>query len=94
MAQNLSPANIITVSLQGTPQGLAIPQINSVGLISQEVPTWAGAQDYAVYKDPTSVAVDFGSNSKAAAIAAAFFAQNPNPVQTGGYLAIDRKSVV
>jgi hypothetical protein len=88
MANNLSPSNIITVSLQGTPQGLAVPNINSVGLISSELPVWAGVQDYAIYKDPTSVAVDFGANSKAAAIAAAFFAQSPNPVQTQGYLAI------
>ena len=88
MPQNLSPANIINVSVQGTPQGLAVPQINTIGLISQEQPIWYGVQDYAIYKDPTSVAVDFGSNSNAAAIAAAIFAQNPNPVQTGGYLAI------
>lgn len=85
MAQNLSPANIITVSLQGTPQGLAVPNVNTVALISQEVPIWAGILSYQIYKDPVSVANDFGSNSKAAAIANAFFAQNPNPVSTGGY---------
>ena len=88
MAQNLSPSNIITVSLQGTPAGLAVPNINTVGMISSETPIWYGAQDYALYKDPTSVANDFGSNSKAASIATAFFAQNPNPITTGGYLAI------
>lgn len=85
---NISPDNIITVSLLGTPQGLAVPNINTVALISSEVPVWAGAQDYAIYKDPTSVAQDFGSNSLAAAIASAFFAQAPNPIQTQGYLAI------
>lgn len=88
MAQNLSPSNIITVSLQGTPSGLAVPNVNAVALISQEVPVWAGTQDYAIYKDPTSVAVDFGSSSVAAQMAAAFFSQSPNPVQTQGYLAI------
>lgn len=88
MAQNLSPSNIIQVSLQGTPQGLAVPNINTVALISSEVPIWAGTVDYMQYTDPTSVANDFGSNSKAASIAAAFFAQNPNPISTGGYLAI------
>src|SRR5258708_7915067 len=88
MSNNLSPTNIITVSLQGTPQGLAIPNINTVALISSELPIWAGAQDYAVYKDPTSVAIDFGANSKAFSIATAFFSQTPNPIQTQGYLAI------
>lgn len=87
-SNNLSPSNIITVSLLSTPQGLAVPNINACALISSEAPVWAGAQDYAIYKDPTTVAQDFGSNSKAAAIANAFFAQAPNPIQTQGYLAI------
>lgn len=88
VSQNLSPSDIITVSIQGTPQGLAVPNINTVALISQEVPVWAGSQDFAIYVDPTTVANDFGSNSKAASIAAAFFAQSPNPIQTQGALVI------
>lgn len=85
---NLSPSNIIQVTLQGTPQGLAVPNINTCALISSEQPVWYGTEDYAIYKDPTSVAVDFGSSSLAAQIANAFFAQTPNPIQTQGYLAI------
>lgn len=85
---NLNPSNIIAVTLQATPQGLAVPNINSVGLISSEQPAWYGAKNYAIYKDATSVGVDFGSNSKAFAIANAFFSQAPNPIQTQGYLAI------
>lgn len=88
VSNNLSPSNVITVSLQGTPQGLAIPNVNTLALISSEAPVWAGTQDYAIYKDPTSVANDFGSSSKAAAIANAIFSQNPNPIQTQGYLVI------
>jgi hypothetical protein len=87
-SNNLSPSNIIQISLQTAPQGLAVPNINTVGLISQEVPVWAGAQDYAIYNNPTAVAQDFGSNSKAAAIANAFFAQSPNPLLTQGNLTI------
>lgn len=87
-SNNLSPSNFITVSLQGTPQGIAVPNINTLGLVSSETPTWSGSQDYAVYKDATSVAVDFGANSLAAAIANAIFSQNPNPIQTSGYLVI------
>ena len=88
VSNNLSPTNIVSITLLGTPQGLAVPNINTLALISQEVPVWSGTQDYAVYKDPTSVAQDFGSNSKAFAIANAIFSQTPNPIQTGGYLAI------
>lgn len=87
-SNNISPSNVITVSLLSTPQGIAVPNINTVALISSEAPVWAGSQDYAIYKDPTTVAQDFGSSSKAALIAAAFFAQSPNPIQTQGYLAI------
>lgn len=87
-SNNLSPSNIIQVTLLGTPQGLAVPNVNTVALISSEAPVWAGVQDYAIYKDPSSVAQDFGSNSNAFKIASAFFAQSPNPIQTQGYLAI------
>jgi Protein of unknown function (DUF3383) len=88
VSQNLSPANVIDVTLLGTPVGLAIPNINTIGLISQEVPVWSGVQDFAIYNNPTSVANDFGANSKAAAIANAIFSQNPNPILTQGYLVI------
>lgn len=87
-SNNLSPSNIITVTLQGTPQGLSVPNINSVALISSEVPVWSGAQTFAIYKDPTSVAQDFGSNSLAFLIATSFFSQVPNPIQSQGYLVI------
>ena len=62
-SNNLSPSNIIQVSIQGTPSGLAVPNINSVALISSELPVWAGSKDYAIYADPNTVAQDFGSNS-------------------------------
>lgn len=87
-SNNLSPSNIIQVTLQGTPQGIAVPNVNTIGLISSELPVWAGSKDYAIYLDATSVAQDFGSSSKAAAIANAIFSQQNNPIQTGGYLAI------
>lgn len=87
-SNNISPSNIINVSILGTPQGLAVPNINTLGLISSEVPTWYGVDTYRIYKDPTSVANDFGANSTAAKMAAAIFAQTPNPIQTQGYLAI------
>lgn len=87
-SNNLSPSNIISVSIQGTPQGLAVPNVNTVALISSEQPAWYGSADFMIYKDPTSVAQDFGSNSKAFAIANAFFSQVPNPISTQGYLVI------
>ena len=89
MTSALSPSNVVQVTVLGTPQGLAVPNINTVALISQEEPTWFGtSQTYGLYNNPTSVAQDFGSNSKAFAIANAFFSQSPNPIGTNGYLVI------
>lgn len=87
-SNNISPDNIISVTLLGAPQGLAVPNINTVALLSSEAPVWAGVQDYAIYNNPTVVGQDFGTNSAAFKIASAFFAQAPNPIQTQGYLAI------
>lgn len=84
----LDLANVINVSILPTPVDLGIPNINTAALFSLETPTWSGSQDYKVYLNASDVATDFGSGSKAAAIATAFFAQQPNPLNTGGYLAI------
>lgn len=85
----LSIDNFVTVSLSAAPQGIEEPNVNTAVLISQDAPSgWAGGQEYAVYTSPFSIGVDFGLNSNAYALALAFFAQTPNPVDTQGYLVI------
>lgn len=87
--QTLSIANFVTVSLSSAPIGISAPNVNTCALISQDTPSgWAGGQTYAIYISPMQVATDFGINSNAYAIAQAFFAQTPNPVDTNGYLVI------
>jgi hypothetical protein len=87
--QTLPLANFVTVSLSAAPIGLQVPNVNTVALISQETPTgWAEGQTYAVYTSPQQVAIDWGLNSSAYAIAQAVFAQTPNPIDTDGYLVI------
>ncbi len=87
--QNLSLTNVITVAVLPTPATLGLPIINTVILFTAEQPSgWTGGQTYGIYKDPDTVGTDFGANSSAAAMAVAFFAQTPNPVDTSGYLAI------
>lgn len=82
----LDLSNVISVTVQSTNTGLGVPNINTACLFSKETPS--PSYTYKLYTDPVEVATDFGSSSDAAAIANAFFAQNPNPLQTGGYLAI------
>jgi len=87
--QTLDLVNVVSVALLPNPAELGTPLINTVALFTQEAPSgWGPGQTYAVYKDPASVTTDFGSNSSAAAMANALFAQTPNPVNTGGYLVI------
>lgn len=87
--QTLPLANFVTVSLSSPPVGIQVPNVNTVGLATQDAPSgWAGGQVFAVYTSPQQVATDFGLNSNAYAIAQAFFSQTPNPIDTNGYLVI------
>lgn len=84
----LDLSNVIQITVSGTPSNLGLPNINTAALFSTETPSnYAGAA-YKIYTNVNDVITDFGSASKAAAIAAAFFAQQPNPLGTGGYLTI------
>lgn len=82
----LDLTNVINVTVIGTPSDLSVPNINTAALFSTETPSWGDA--FKIYTNSTDVGTDFGSTSKAASIAAAFFAQQPNPLSTGGYLVI------
>ena len=82
------PSYIVNVSISATPAFLNTPNINTVALISSETPAWSPASAYMIYTNATDVATDFGSGSRAFAIATAFFSQNPNPLDSGGYFVI------
>lgn len=85
----LDLSNVINITLQGTPSLLSAPNINTIALISQEVPLdYDEGQAYRIYKNLTDVATDWGTSSNAFKIATAFFSQQPNPLGTNGYLAI------
>lgn len=86
MSSVLPLTNVISVSILGAPSNLSLPNINTAALFSQETPSWSDA--FKIYTQASVVATDFGSNSKAAAIATNFFAQQPNPISTNGYLVI------
>ena len=89
MTETLDLSNVINISILSAPQTLGTPNINTAALISSEAkPGSFGTTEFRIYTNATEVAKDFGSSSKAADIAAKFFAQNPNPLTTGGYLAI------
>src|ERR1700749_3423036 len=79
---------IVDVSIQGTPQFLQVPNINTVALLTTGTPAWSPADAFTVYTNATDVATDFGTDSNTYKIAVAFFAQNPNPLDSGGYFVV------
>ena len=83
-------STFVNVTVQGTPSLPAEPNINTLGIVTQDpVPsTWASGQAYAQYSTLTGVGVDFGINSNTYAIAQAAFAQRPNFISAGGYLVV------
>jgi hypothetical protein len=81
-------SNIINIQILPTPQNLTTPDINTVALFTNDQPTWIGSQAFAVYTNASQVGIDFGTSSNSFKIAVAFFAQQPNPLLTQGYLVI------
>lgn len=89
MSETLDISNVINISILSASAGLANANINTCALVSTETPDgWADDEDFRIYTNASDVITDFGSGSKAAAIAIAFFAQQPNVLTTGGYLVI------
>ena len=85
----LDLSNVIEVSVLPKAASLGVPNVNTAALVTQDPPSgWAGGQEFAVYKNASNVATDFGLTSAAYAIAKKIFAQNPNLLLTSGYLAI------
>lgn len=82
------PTLVIDVTILPTPQNLQIPNINTAALFTNEQPSWIMSQAFAIYENATDVIADFGDGTNSAKSAAAFFAQQPNPIGTGGYLVI------
>lgn len=76
--------NIINISLTSTPQGLENANINSVAIFTTELPS--NLDPYRIYTNSRQVATDYGTNSQAAKMANAIFAQSPNILSGEGRL--------
>ncbi len=79
---------IIDVTIQPTPENLNVPNINTAALFTNEQPSWIGSQAFKIYTNASEIGVDFGTGSNSFKIATKFFAQQPNPIGTGGYLVL------
>lgn len=85
MATNrLSISNVVNISVASSPAGLQDYKINNLAYFTKEVPVVAPSGDFVIYKDPASVATDWGVNSETYAAAVAIFSQSPNILDGDG----------
>ena len=89
----LDISNIIEVSVVSAPAGLANFNVNNVALFTTDSASFtneslAHPETFRVYKNTSSVALDFGSTSLTYKMAVAFFSQVPNVLSAGGSLII------
>lgn len=80
---------IINVTITETPQGLAIPNVNSLAIFTNEAPISPATYGaFGVFVSPSAVVGAFGTNSVTAAMANAVFSQVPNVLSGNGQLVI------
>jgi hypothetical protein len=85
-AQFLSLNNVITVSVSQTPLGVNAFNTSNLALFTTDTPS--PSYVFKLYLTAAEVGTDFGTGSTTFAMASAVFAQQPNILLPGGYLAI------
>ncbi len=83
---SLDLANVINVTVSGMPQGLSDFNINTMAIFTHETPNFI--EDGQIYLNAREVEEAFGTSSLTAKMAEAIFAQSPNILSGGGYLAV------
>ena len=82
-------SEIINITISQTPQGLSLPNVNSVALFTNEAPINPATYGaYGVFVAPSAVSSAFGTNSVTAAMANAVFSQVPNILSGNGQLVV------
>lgn len=84
----LEISNIINISVQQSPTGLAALNANNVAMFTDEAPIVVDYGDYGVYVSSAAVGVDFGTDSEVYAQAVALFSQAPNILNGSGVLIV------
>lgn len=78
--------NVINITIENTPTGLAIPNVNNLLLLTTETPD--NLEVFGNYVSASQVAANYGTSSVTAAMANAIFSQTPNPLSGDGQLII------
>lgn len=83
---SLPLSNIINVSLTQTPQGLTTPNVNSLLVLTNDVPI--NGEIFGEYVSQSQAASNYGTNSDTALMVNNILAQTPNPISGGGQIVI------
>lgn len=78
--------NVINVTIENTPTGLAIPNVNNLLLLTTESPS--NLEVFGNYVSAAQGAGIYGTNSVTAAMLNAIFSQTPNPLSGDGQVII------
>lgn len=81
-------SNVINVQLLQEGALAQRDNVNTIGLFTSQLGTLNSANRTKVYASLGEVETDFGTTSATYDYAKTFFAQSPNPVTAGGYLAV------
>lgn len=79
-------SNVVNITIEDTPQGLTLPNVNSLAIFTNDAPI--NAEVFGVYVSASQVAANYGSNSDTTAMANNIFSQIPNPLSGDGQLVI------
>jgi hypothetical protein len=85
---DLSISNVLVVSVAEAGAGLNAFNTGNLLLVTDETPDPVFTDDYKIYKEPSEVALDFGSDSLTYACAANVFSQSMNVLTPGGALIV------
>lgn len=85
----LDISNVINVQVSQAGAGLGEYNTSNLALFTRETAEISfGTDGYKIYKSPTEVGVDFGTDSACYAMANSIFSQKPNILSNNGYLVI------
>lgn len=85
----LGITNVINISISAAPAGLGSYNTSNLALFTGEAhEDTFGTDGFKIYKSPSDVATDFGSESVTYKMALAVFSQRPNILAGGGYLVV------
>lgn len=88
MTNQLAIENVITISVEAAGPGLNEYNTSNLAIFTNDIPGNSFPGSFQEYLEPTSVGIDFGTDSKTYKMALAIFSQQPNILANDGQLIV------